>query len=62
MGHITISGKNWTDELAKAIQKAKSGDTIKCQSNAMKELGLRAQARMCPEKKLYFEIDIKEQS
>lgn len=42
--------------LSDAIRLAHAGDTIACRTEAMKEMGERAHARMCPDKRLEFEV------
>jgi len=54
---IKIPRVNWHVALADAIKKAAPGDTILVHEDAMAECGRRAQARMCPDKPLTFEIE-----
>jgi len=51
-----IPTANWTSHLADAIEQAADNDTIVCHSPDMVALAERAQARMCPAKKLVFEL------
>ena len=44
-------------KLAKAIDEAVDGDTIVVKYKAMELLGLSAKSRMCPNKKLTFELE-----
>ncbi len=53
---IEISRHNWTQNLADAIKMAKNGDVIKCHSEEMKKLAVRAHTRMCPNKTLMFRV------
>lgn len=47
---------NWLKKLAISIEKAKDEDVIIVHSEAAKELAERARLRMCPEKKIIFEV------
>lgn len=47
---------SWLDVLTAHIEKAKDGDSITVRSEAAKELAERARLRMCPEKKIIFEV------
>lgn len=47
---------NWLKKLATDIEKAKNGDVVIVQNVAAKELAERARLRMCPEKKIVFEV------
>ena len=49
-----ISSKNGQLDLAKIIRKAKDGDIIYVNSEAMLNLAERAKARMCPLKEISF--------
>ena len=52
-----IPRANWHMVLADAIDKAEPGDTIVCHTEEMRELGLQARARMCPDKELIFDLE-----
>ncbi len=45
-----------TKYLPNAITFAQDGDTIECRTETMRELAERAHARMCPDKRLAFEV------
>lgn len=55
---VFIPAGNWTKHLADTIRNAKAGDTtrIVVHNHDERELGIRAQARMCPEKDIEFVI------
>ena len=52
-----IPRASWPVALREAIEKVSDGDIILCHSEPMQELGQRAHERMCPEKRLTFEIN-----
>lgn len=43
--------------LANAIREANPGDVIVVHTDAMKEMGERAHARMCPDKDIIFRVE-----
>lgn len=51
-----IPKAGWPTALANTIDQCEDGDTIIVHTEAMLELGQIAQARMCPEKSIAFEI------
>jgi hypothetical protein len=55
---VFIPAVNWTRHLVDAIRNAKPGETTRIivRSHEERELGLRAHARMCPEKNVEFVI------
>lgn len=55
---VFIPAANWTMHLADAIRNATAGETTRLvvRSHDERDLGLRAQARMCPEKDIEFVI------
>ena len=52
-----VAKANWHIDLADKIETAEDGDTIVCHAEAMVEMGKSALSRMCPEKKITFEIE-----
>lgn len=52
-----IPPTNWTSHLADAIDECENGDVIIVSSESMKELGERANNRMCPDKNIIFRVD-----
>ena len=52
-----IPSSNWTMHLADAIEESVDGDIIVVASEDAKELGQRAQRRMCPGKKITFQVE-----
>jgi hypothetical protein len=52
---IAIPTGNWQMALVEAIDRAAPGDTIVVNTEAMKQLGLLAKARMHPDKQITFE-------
>lgn len=53
----TIPPTDWTTKLANTIKQCTDGDTIIIHNQAMKLLGARAAARMCPNKTIIFKIE-----
>lgn len=51
-----IPMKNWTEALASAIEKADDGDVIVVSNIKQIALGNSAKSRMCPDKKVTFEL------
>lgn len=56
MTTYTIPAGNWTIALADAIEQSVDGDVIVVDSDVKVELGQDAKDRMCPEKRLTFEV------
>lgn len=54
---LIIPSRNWTTELAKAIENAKPGDIIIVKTKAQIELGQGAKKRMCPSKDISFQLE-----
>jgi len=51
-----ITASNWHMALADAIEQAEDGDTIVVHNPSMKELAERVLGRMCPGKKIFFQM------
>ena len=52
----TIPAGNWPTALVDTIESAQDGDVIVVHTAAMQELAEGARQRMCPHKKLVFEV------
>lgn len=52
MATIVINRVNWPVKLADAVRDSQDGDVIQVATEAMRELGERAKARMCPDKNI----------
>lgn len=52
----TVPVSNWHTALIETIHRAQDGDTIVVHTDAMRELGERARARICPSKNITFEV------
>lgn len=57
MPRHTLPAANWHMALANAIEAAQDDDTIVCHSEAMAELAEEARQRLCPSKRLVFEVE-----
>lgn len=53
----TLPMANWHMALADIIERADDGDVVIVPDEFTKELGERAKQRMCPDKKLTFEVN-----
>ena len=51
-----VHSRNWTSQPADFITQATDGDIIVVVSDATKELGERARLRMCPDKRITFQV------
>ena len=52
-----LHAANWTAQLADLIGNAADGDTIVVSNEAQAELAAMAHDRMCPAKRLIFEVN-----